>query len=79
MLNYTPLSSEKYLLQAMNQEYKKLRRQQVRETFQSITTFIVAAATISLVIYAYYNMPAWIEAIDKTTNWQFPSLNGFPK
>lgn len=79
MLNYTPLTSEKYLLQAMKQEHKQLRRQQMGQAFQNVVTFFVAVAMIGIVIYSYYNMPAWIETIEQTTGWQASSLNSFFK
>ena len=79
MIKYATLSSEKYLLQAMKQEHKQLRRQQAVQAFQNVFTFFVAVAMVGLVIYSYYNMPAWIETIEQTTGWQASSFSSFFK
>ena len=80
MMNYTPLSSEKYVLQAMKQEFKQVRRQKMHQAALNVMTFFVATAIVGLVIYAYYNMPAWIETIEQTTGWEpASSFNGLYK
>ena len=77
MLKYQPLTSEKYLLQAMKQEYKQLRIHQMKQSFVNVFTFLVLLATLALVAYSYFQMPVWIESIEQMTGWEFAEMNWF--
>ena len=65
-MKYARLSTEKYLVEAMEQEVAQIRKDKNREAVQSFFGMALYLSVFAIAFYSWFQFPQWYAMIE---NW----------